>query len=540
MKLKRIILAVMLAVMLTVVLSSHADAPRRGKERLRELALYPAMNLSVQFQYNFNGLELWIADGLGLPDEIARQQEELRKQPDDIQGSLRLAFLLNKNDLTNDAEIYWRKSEQLCRTRLETQPKNGLLLSYLGEALGSLDKNDEAMVSYRQAVLVSSNEWKCWAALGLELETRSQNLLLPENASFQIGLPIPQAVLDFHPSLDALKASEEKDREASRCFERAVALGKKESEVFALHAEYTRISNWRNCLWRHIRDHAGLNNKSLGVAYLNKASAADLRKAAELKPKDYKYISMAAYFEWSGEFLNSASPTNFTPELLSDSARKFIHEAMSKLENLSSDPDKKIASGALENLGLLTVLFGGSQQKGADYFRRAVALGPDREQSWDGLFGFSVESSSLDELLVLCEARLKHSDSARNHLIMAKILSKQKKWDKATEQSQAALKLEPDNVSANIMLVALTIRQSGDDASLGPAKDRIKSMGELFVKLPENQEKMDRSREVYLNTAIICGLSDGDDRIYARKMIDSLLRANPNDDDAKNISQALE
>ena len=77
-----------------------------------------------------------------------------------------------------------------------------------------------------------------------------------------------------------------------------------------------------------------------------------------------------------------------------------------------------------------------------------------------------LHSASLDELQAMCEARLKQKDSARNHLILGKLFTKQSKWDNATTQTYAALKLEPDNINAHLMQLALLLRQSTDDQSL--------------------------------------------------------------------------
>jgi hypothetical protein len=100
---------------------------------------------------------------------------------------------------------------------------------------------------------------------------------------------------------------------------------------------------------------------------------------------------------------------------LPDTTRKFIHSAMTRLEGLSEDPDSKIAVGALENHGFLSMAFGNSPAAEAD-LRRAVVLDPTLESAWDFLIGALAESAAWDETVAVCEARLKATDSARNHL----------------------------------------------------------------------------------------------------------------------------
>jgi Flp pilus assembly protein TadD len=108
-----------------------------------------------------------------------------------------------------------------------------------------------------------------------------------------------------------------------------------------------------------------------------------LKKAAELSPQNYDYISLAAYFEWFNATMQAkANHSNYNPDSLPDTTRRSIHDAMTQLETLSQSSDKKLAAGALENLGVLNIFFGNSQAATAN-LRQAVSLDPTREESWD-------------------------------------------------------------------------------------------------------------------------------------------------------------
>jgi superkiller protein 3 len=191
-----------------------------------------------------------------VPDEISHIRDKLKQQPDDVKRLLQLGILLDSNGQTNESIICYQKAEQLCRNKADINPQDGLNLADLGEALSELGKREEAETVYRKATLVSSNEWKCWLRRGNFLANEYYFLLFPENLRSQIiaaQVP-PKAVLDYRPSADALTQSETSCSDASRCFDRAVALAPREPEVFFQRAGYMSVSNLQNCFFRSFRN----------------------------------------------------------------------------------------------------------------------------------------------------------------------------------------------------------------------------------------------------------------------------------------------
>jgi len=198
MRMKRIFLAIIL----TAALSLHAAAPPRGNDRLRELVVFPVMNLNFSFYLYLQGNKWVVSENLNLPDEISRLREEMKQQPDDIKQLLLLGNALDSNGETNESQSCYQKAEQLCQNKLAVNPQDGLTLIDLGEALNGLNKNEEAESVYRQATLVSSNEWRCWVGLGNFLANEYE-LLFPENMRSQVSFSaqmLSQAVLDYRPS----------------------------------------------------------------------------------------------------------------------------------------------------------------------------------------------------------------------------------------------------------------------------------------------------------------------------------------------------
>jgi hypothetical protein len=533
------IIKLLVAVIFAGVFSANAETQPRGADRLRELVVFPKMNLNFAFGLGSQGNNTVISDGENLPDEIVQLREEMKQQPDDIKLLLRLGNMLDSNGETNESLSYYKKAEQLCRNKLAVNPQDGLTLTDLGEALHALDKNEEAESFYRHATLVSSNEWRCWVGLGNFL-ANEYLLLFPKNLRSQTGtMQIPsQTVLDHRPSSDALKKSEAQCNEASRCFDQAMALASREPEVFFQRAGYICSSNLQNCYFRNFRDNEKFDYNTWLLAVFSKEAITDLQKAAELSPKNYKYISLAAYFEWFNATAQTG-PTSLTPDALPDAARKFIHEAMTRLENLSEDPDKTTAAGALENLGMLNIMFGNAPVAALD-LRRAVSLDPSRDQLWDLLLVSLGKSASPEEVTALCESRLKYKDSARNHLLLARDFEKQKKWDKVGEHAEAAQKLDTNNIVAHLELLALAIKQSADTNFMAKAYEEVTRSESVYTKLPDNPEKQTRWREYTLNVAILYGLENTPDyQKAANAWVDIVLKNYPNDQQARDISKAL-
>jgi hypothetical protein len=128
------------AVFLCLILPAFAAAPPRGDARLRELVVFPVIDLSFNFGLNFQGNEWVVSKNVDLPSEISRLREELKQQPNDIKRLLRLGNMLDSNGQTNESQSCCQKAEQLCRNKIAVHPQDGLILTDLGEMLGWVGK----------------------------------------------------------------------------------------------------------------------------------------------------------------------------------------------------------------------------------------------------------------------------------------------------------------------------------------------------------------------------------------------------------------
>jgi tetratricopeptide (TPR) repeat protein len=243
---------------------------------------------------------------------------------------------------------------------------------------------------------------------------------------------------------------------------------------------------------------------------------------------------MVAFVGWA-ECMNSVANENwdFTPNNVPVSTRKALVETISKLENLGQSGDKKIAAAALESLALFRVFVQGDIIVAAEDARRAIALEPGRERSWDLVLG----ATKAEEFVPVCEKRLAIQDCARNRMLLAIAFSKSGRWDKAGEQATAVLKREPQNVVAELMLMAIAVRQSTGQEKFKEAVDRKNRAEELVSKLPEGDEKTESIRVIRLNAAILMALNGQTND--AKNLVNLVLKNDPDDNAAKDILDQL-
>jgi tetratricopeptide (TPR) repeat protein len=534
------VMKALIAAIFFLTLPVFAAAPPRGSDRLRELIVFPQMDVNINLAMSFQGDGWDVFEPSDAAEKISRLREELRQHPNDIQALLELGNLLDSHYETDQSQGCYEQAEKLSRDKVSANPEDGLALDDLGEALSRLGKLEEAENVYRKATLVSSNNWQCWVRLGNFLPSRSFPSMFSEKLNRQLNFaqPPPQEILDFRPPLEALKKAEDSLDEASRCFDRAVAIAPKEPEVFFQRAGYMSVSNWENGYFLHLRDN-GKVDPSVWFSFFSKETVANLQKAADLNPQNYKYIGLAAGFEWFRNVMQAKS-RDLTLAMLPNDSRRLIQSAMTQLENLSQKPDKKVAAGALQYLGLLNYVCGNRRAAASD-FQRAVVLDPSREQSWDMLLGIYVKDREFaDKAVPLCESRLKYKDSARNRLMLAKAYTYQKKWGDAEAQAEMAAGMETNNVVAPLLLAAIDLEQSSDPTFLPKALDELNRAQDLGHRLGSSTQSWARWREITLDQAIFDGLSDtADSEKTARECLHLVLKYYPNDETARQILSAL-
>jgi hypothetical protein len=246
-------------------------------------------------------------------------------------------------------------------------------------------------------------------------------------------------------------------------------------------------------------------------------------------------IALVAYFQWV-QALNGAPPSeNLSPDTLPDQTRQSIHLAMTRLENLTHNPDKKIAAGAWESLGVLHLTFGSTEA--VTDFRQAIALDPTRETSWDLLLGTMRSTSLPEDVETACRDRIAAKDSPRNRLLLAKFCATEGKWSESARQAQIAGAADTNNIVPLLLLAAVALKQSAQTNQLTSASQYLHQTGDMLKAMPPSAERYKRWREFVLNTAILDALAGHPES--SQTWLNEVFKGFPDDEDAREIAKAI-
>jgi tetratricopeptide (TPR) repeat protein len=525
------------AMLLLGLCDGRAVGVKSGKERLRELVVIPTIDLTSGYSLYPNRAG-FVEDHL-VPGEIARLQKESNEHPEDPERWLRLATLLDREGSTNEAHECYGRAEKAARKNSDARSNDGLAFTSLADALHHLGNNVEAESIYRRATLVSSNQWKCWAGLGAFLGDRAYNLLMPEGAEEQLapmGLTMPPRADSQSP--ETLAVSEAMRKESEKCFDRAILLAPKEVDVFLARAEVQIEYNLIDYLSRYYRERQPQEPDDMARIYYGPVVVQNLQRAADLCPDDARIISLAAGYMMAGELASLKARRENDWKSLPEKSQDYVHKIANHLDVLSQDEDRSRAACALERLGFLRIMM--QQANGAETaLRRAVALEPVRQKAWETLLVAMVQSGATpEEMETVCESLLKNKNSARNHLLLAKVLMKQNKWDQAADHIKAAAKLEPNDMLVSLFEGVVAMKSGVDEEHLSIATRKMLRANDLLGKMAADSERATRWREFMLNGAILSGLLDKP--TDAKEWVDSVLKEFPDDETAKDIRAAIQ
>lgn len=531
-------LLIVLLTMVTTVM--HAATTPRGNERLRELAVVPALNMTFAFNVQSSTFIEDLTEDGTREEWIEQARKKLKSDPDDLSTQVKLGRLLTVNDDTNAAIIAFEKAAALARQRLEQRPNDGATLVLMAQAAWGLDKEAEAEGFYRRATKVASNDWRGWLGLGNTLRDQALGNLGLTNSSKQESVQgdiIPAMV----PSPENLDEAIKQCREAAIYFQRAYELAPREFEVLVRCGQYRSYSNWQAMVIQQFRtDPQMLGVKQrrdiLGM-FFSSVARQDFERALAVRPQSYQLITILAFVEWSQVLSDAQRPNNSEPPTLDElpeKSKQAVVGYLQRLKILSDGPDKKVAAAALTSMYICRMQLADSADDFTSELQRAVGYDPANEQAWDMLIGAAAGKVSPEKLTEICERRLKAKQSARNHLILAKALYKQKRFKEAVDQTEASQKVEPEYPAAAIMRLALAIRQEATPKELSSL---TKTAQPLIKKLTNEKEKREVMREYFLNFAIVCGLAG--ESALGRELLERLLKNGGEDEIAREILNAL-
>ncbi len=517
-----------------------AATPELGKDKLRRLAKMPAVSFAPEWAFDpVRGFTLGSED-VDRKRKISSLRRELQQNPAEGEGFLRLGNLSAEAGDGANAYRYLAQAVQLLRKQSDARPDDGLLLAKLGEALQGIGKTQEAESVLRRAVRASPKEWQCWLALGRFLDSESRRAVSGVMAATMAAGPkgAPRGGgAGLGPDSAALVPK--RLDEAGACFDQAVASAPTESEGFLRRGLHRTL---RDFVLNEIKVASGESKSDFDVLSggFSAASLADLQQSSRLSPQDYWLIANNVLFEvYGGNARNGQRQIggDFDFGGLPDATQRSVRSAMTRLEDLGQEPDNSAAAGALEVLGILQGPLLQETNRSVASLRHALALDPSRERAWELLTLTLARTERYDELLSLCEDHLKQTSTPRAHLLLAKAYEKLKQWDYAEQEVLAAVKLAPDDFTANLSLAALLIKRSQDAGTLAQANSVLGHCDQLLPKMPPAQ----RTRQLVIDftlTRSIC-LALGDDVESARKWVKTVLDADGGNEMAREILAAI-
>jgi tetratricopeptide (TPR) repeat protein len=532
MRVKLVLLCLLLA------LGLRASTPELGKDKLRRLVKLPGISFQPEWTFDpENGFTLGARDQNA---QIKTLRQELRDAPNDADGWLHLGDLYAETGDSANAMGARAKSVLLFRKRLDMQAEDAALLTSFGEALGDMGKRDEAESVLRRAVRAKGSDWKSLVALGrlLDAEARrdiSENAQPPDlRASNRAGNESSDRGADY------IAIARKRLDEASDCFDRAVRISPSESDVYRRRGLHRTL---RTHLLNEIREASGDHKSDVEVLsdYFSAESLADLKRASQLSPKDYELIGNTTLFEIYGVNAragNKSVSDGFDWTALPDSSQASIRSALTRLQDLADEPDPNEAAGALEALAILQGPVLHKTSSRIVNLRRAIALDPSREQLWEMMAGTLARSERYDELLSVCEAHLKEKDSARSHMLLAKAYERLHEWDNAEEQIAEAIKLTPNDFTANLALGAVLLKRSEDPDVLSDANSWLARAEQILAGLPPQQKSRQLIIDFTLTRSISLALAD--DVESARHWAQTVIDSDKENEVAKEILAAME
>jgi tetratricopeptide (TPR) repeat protein len=512
-----------------IALPLTAATPTLGKDALRKLVRLPSITFQPSWTYD---PESGFVMGSAIEDftrEITSVRDSLKDNPNDAGKFLRLAELYAATHDDENARKSSLRAVELYRDLAQSQSDDADVLTSFGSALRLSDKMSEAESVLRKAVQLAPKNWHCRVALGRLLDAEARRAIYDR-----------PPLAPERPTSVEVALAQQRLSEAGDNFELAVTSATNEPEAYFRRGMHRCL---RATLSRQIRVAQGeeISDVDLADSAFSPDTLADLQRASQLSPRDYSRIGGTAIFgiftacehrgvvDWSEVSWNS----------LPDKTQRSLHDAITRLENLGQDSDPHVASGALEVLGILQGPMLRETQSCISTLRRAVTLDASREQALEVLVSTLAHAARYDELLSVCEDRVKQKDSERSHMLLAKAYEKLQQWDDAESELLEVLRQSPNNFPASLGVAAAILRRSNADGDGLPEANSWLSRAEaLLGQMPALERNQQLVIDLTLIRSIYFALTD--DLDSARQWAQAVLKTDGNNKLAREILSAMD
>lgn len=475
---------------------SHGRTPPLSSEdraKWRELVQLPAVRIQVGFKISpeaFRDEE----EPANIKEEIASLQQQLTNDSRDAERYHALGRLYKEQEQEDQAQEAFSQAVEWYRQRVAAQPASGPLLRQLGQALDAAGEKEEAEAVLRQATQVGPHEWGSWKELGAFLQGSAFARIIRgdrEVGEIEDGMSLARvwAEMGEHgASPEDLDKAEKMIAEAEACYDRAVAVAPHQPGPYL---ERFAFRTWFRSLVRALI-HALRQGEKAGAPSsppISPAGLPDLWRAVELGDSDCRHLGVAVLFEVMLQGIQSGEGLDGGWERLPEESRQRVVWAQHRLEELAAGPDPQVAAEAFETLGIWHFLVFQDPTAAETVARRAVALDPSREQAWEILSWALAETDRYPDLVTLCQERLQHQESGPIYVMLAKAYHKGERPEKVEEPLRAAVRVDPDHLTAHLALAAWLMKQSEGEAALHEAGERIARARQLFPKEPSDTDQ---------------------------------------------------
>ena len=205
---------------------------------------------------------------------------------------------------------------------------------------------------------------------------------------------------------------------------------------------------------------------------LYKRSILSLQKAAGMEPDNLHILGFAAVVQTRDAMVKTRQPDGAPLRLdaLPQDVRGRIQHAIDRLEEGALKPDNHQAATALVWLGQLNYILG-ERSKAEDQLRRAIKLHPSQDFARQWLLSVLLSSGKMSESAALIRDQLRFKDDLGLRLLLAKTLFRMGQMDDARIELESALRMSPDDFTANLAMACFLMRtQDNAEALLRAAR----------------------------------------------------------------------
>jgi tetratricopeptide (TPR) repeat protein len=522
-----------------LALGARAVTPEVGQDQLRLLLKLPTISFQPDWTFDpEHGFSL----GSGTDDKRAAIESlrgQLKFNDRDAELQQQLAELYRGvGDATNSRDA-WTQAAEYYRKRVAAQPEDAVLLSGLGTSLEGIGHDPEAESYLRRAVETAPTQWKCRVALGRFLDDEAHRAVIEP--------PAPATGANNAPASDSAGPTAENSAlalkwldEAGDCFDRAVVEAPHEAEVYYRRATHRTL---QTVIANRLREAGGTGDSVIDPfdGCFSTENLADLRHAATLSPADYRLAGAAAMFELYSVTVNKGKGdwSHLSWNGLPGKSQASIGGAITRLQDLSQNPNPETAAGSLEVLGILQGPILHEPGPSIANLERAVTLQPSRGQAWEVLVAMLAQTGRYDEMLTVCEDQLKHDESPEPHLLLAKAHEKLQQWDDSEEEARLAVSDDPNDPVASLSLGTLLLKRSRNDTdALSEADDWLSRSEDALKQVPPGRRNRQAVIDLTLTRGIYFALSGEIDT--GRKWVQTVIDRDKDNEFARQILAAMD